>query len=228
MRNQRTAIAIVNELKKMIVEDKIKKLPGEPQLAEKLGVSRTVLREAIKILEYEGIVKSRRGSGTYVINKKGLKISFSVPIEINTDNPKNIIDLLEVRRSLEERAIILAVETATDVEIGDLEEKLIALEDTINEKGNTSVPDYEFHKKIVEISHNIFLLNVYDVVFSALEILWKSPLGMESFGDKGLKYHRPLFEEIKKRNRKKALSIYNKIMDIDMRDIRLYIKGYGF
>jgi GntR family transcriptional repressor for pyruvate dehydrogenase complex len=72
------------------------------------------------------------------------------------------------------------------------------------------------------------LLDVYDVVFSALEILWKSPLGMESFGDKGLKYHRPLFEEIKKRNRKKALSIYNKIMDIDMRDIRLYIKGYGF
>jgi len=115
--SNRTATAVVNEIKKMIVKHNFSKLPGEHQLSQELKVNRIVIYEAIKVLEYEGIVKSRWGSGTYIMRKKGLKISFSIPLEISTDNSKRIFDLLEVRRSLEGRASVLAVETATNVEI---------------------------------------------------------------------------------------------------------------
>ncbi|HEW91471.1 MAG TPA: GntR family transcriptional regulator, partial [Thermotogaceae bacterium] len=53
-RSKKAAFFAVNSLKKMIVFENLDKLPGEITLSKKLGVSRVVVREAIRILEYEG------------------------------------------------------------------------------------------------------------------------------------------------------------------------------
>lgn len=68
-RSKKAAFFAVNSLKKMIVFENLDKLPGEITLSKKLGVSRVVVREAIRILEYEGITRTVHGSGTYVIKK---------------------------------------------------------------------------------------------------------------------------------------------------------------
>ena len=71
------------------------------------------------------------------------------------------------------------------------------LEKAIDARCNAARPDYEFHKKIVGILHNVFLEDVYKVVSSAIKILWQSPLGIYKLGDGGLRVHRELFEEIR-------------------------------
>lgn len=208
----------------MILENNLEKIPGEIELSKKLGVSRTVIREAIRILEYEGNVKTRRGSGTYVLKDRKMRITFSVPIEVHTDNPKHIIDLLEVRRGLEGSAIKLVISTATNLEVKELERKLLDLEEAMNSNQPTAKPDYRFHMKIFEIAHNTFLKDIFDVVFNALKILWQSPLGIKTFGDVGLKYHRTVFENIYERDTRKAIGTFNKIMDLDIKDIEVYIQ----
>ena len=79
----------------------------EIQLAEKLGVSRTPIREAIRKLELEGLVLMipRKGAEVAKISEKSLK------------------DVLEVRRSLEELAIELACQRMTDTDLQELERK---------------------------------------------------------------------------------------------------------
>lgn len=220
-RSRGIAFQVVNNIKKMIVFENLDKLPGEITLSKKLGVSRVVVREAIRILEYEGITRTVHGSGTYVIKKSGIKIAFNIPLEIEPDSPSHIIELLEIRRGLEIAAIRLAIMMANDYKILELDEALRKLEATrkSGDHDNLGKVDASFHKKIFEISGNKFLVDIYNTVFSALAVLWKSPLGLDTFGDRGLPYHKDVVNHIKARDLKKAINMYNKIIDLDVEDI---------
>jgi len=221
---ERKALLVVNAIKKMILEKKLRRLPGENQLAKRFSVSRTVIREALRILEYEGITKTVQGSGTYVLRRDGLDISFDISLKVKSNDPKQIIELIEVRRCLESGAIRLAILNATDEQIKELENALIELEKSIEKHEILSEVDEKFHKKIFEIANNEVLKKTFDAIFSVLGILWHSPLGMKDFGDRGLPYHRLLFEEIKNRNLENALKIYQKIIELDIQDIKKYSK----
>ena len=98
---------VFENLREAILEGKLK--PGqrlmEVQLAEQLGVSRTPIREAIRKLELEGLVVMLPRKGAYVAN-----MSF-----------KDLIDVLEIRASLEGLAASLAAERRRDEDIEELE-----------------------------------------------------------------------------------------------------------
>ena len=101
---------VFNTLRQAILRGELK--PGERlmeiQLANKLGVSRTPIREAIRKLELEGLV--------LMIPRKGAEVA-----EITE---KSLRDVLEVRRALEELAVELVCEKITDEQIQDLNELL--------------------------------------------------------------------------------------------------------
>ena len=112
---------VFNTLRQAILKGEL--APGERlmeiQLAEKLGVSRTPIREAIRKLELEGLV--------LMIPRKGA--------EVAKISEKSLRDVLEVRRSLEELAIELACQRMTDEEIEQLGERQNDFKNAIN-KGN--------------------------------------------------------------------------------------------
>ncbi len=220
MKTRRTSTDIVNRLKKMIVLDDLDKLPGELELSERLGVSRTIVREAIRVLEYEGVTRTVHGSGTFVLKRSRLKILFNVNFEIETDSARDILDLIELRRTLERSAISLAIASATRSDFEDFAICMEDLEKAIVSRRDLGNVDSRFHKKIFEISHNRFLEKVFQVVFDGLEVLWKSPLGLETFGDAGLPFHRTLYDAIIARNSAEALRIYDHIIDLDRKDIQ--------
>ncbi len=225
VKNKRTASNVVNEIKKMIVSDNLERLPGEMSLSEKLGVSRATIREAIRILEYEGITRTLHGSGTFVIKRSGFGISLNVPLEVEFDNPGHILNLLEVRRGLESSAIRLAIRSATDEMLQGVGEALLRLEDMIAKKEPLGEVDSEFHRRVFQVSRNRFLLDVYEAVFASMEVLWQSPLGIDTFGDAGLPLHRTLCERIMARDLVAALRIFNRIIDVDISDVE---KASGF
>src|SRR6266567_6058849 len=97
------------------------RLPTEHELSGQLGVSRTVVREAVKVLVAKGLVYTRRGSGLYVANKAS-SLHMTVLDSLTPADPTQVIGLYEFRLMLEPTAARLAAERITPHELRELRE----------------------------------------------------------------------------------------------------------
>lgn len=139
---------VFNTLRQEIIHGELK--PGERlleiPLAEKLGVSRTPIREAIRKLELEGLVVMlpRRGATVAGITSKNLR------------------DVLEIRRALEELAIGLACERMTDGQLAELDEVGNRIKTNIEVADASDIADMDeaFHTLIYESTNNPRLVNI--------------------------------------------------------------------
>jgi GntR family transcriptional repressor for pyruvate dehydrogenase complex len=134
------------------------RLPTEHELSEQLGVSRTVVREAVKVLVATGLVYTRRGSGLYVANKAS---SFATTMldSLTPVDPTQVISLYEFRLMLELPAARLAAERITPHELRELRE-VVALNRGSAETQHRQQfreSDAAFHRVIAEATHNPFL-----------------------------------------------------------------------
>lgn len=141
---------VFNTLRQAILRGEL--APGERlmelQLAERLGVSRTPIREAIRKLELEGLV--------IMIPRKGA--------EVAKISEKSLREVLEVRRALEELAVELACERMTEDDIKELKEACVAFEKVSNSNDLIAIAqkDEEFHDVIYKATDNsklILLIN---------------------------------------------------------------------
>lgn len=133
---------VFENLRGAILEGKLKSGQRlmEVQLAEQLGVSRTPIREAIRKLELEGLVLMLPRKGAYVAD-----MSF-----------KDLIDVLEIRATLEGLAASLASERRRDEDIKGLEKLAKEFEDSVKNGDIESVlkKDIEFHEYIFSLANN--------------------------------------------------------------------------
>src|SRR5215207_9902345 len=99
------------------------RLPTERELAETFGVSRSVVREAIKVLSAQGLVESRQGSGLFVRNRPIESVSRAIVLSVSPDL-MSVERLFEFRKLLEVDAARLAATRATPEQIAALERML--------------------------------------------------------------------------------------------------------
>ena len=97
------------------------RLPTERALGERLGVSRTVVREAIKVLSAGGLVRARQGSGLYVADRPHPFATAALDLSMPVD-PEHMLNLFEFRLTLETQCAQLAAERSTPRELRALEE----------------------------------------------------------------------------------------------------------
>ena len=155
----------------------------EVQLAEQLGVSRTPIREAIRKLELEGLVVMLPRKGAYVAN-----MSF-----------KDLIDVLEIRSSLEGLAASLAAERLREEDIADLERVAKEFETSVREADidNVLKKDVEFHEKIFLMANN---KKLYQLITSLWEQVHRFRVTYVSNYDASLSLvdeHNKILEAIK-------------------------------
>jgi GntR family transcriptional repressor for pyruvate dehydrogenase complex len=134
------------------------RLPTEHELSEQLGVSRTVVREAVKVLVATGLVYTRRGSGLYVANK-ALSLATTMLDSLIPADPTQVISLYEFRLMFEPAAARLAAERITPHELRELRE-VVALNQRSAEtqqRQQWSESDAAFHRVIAGATHNPFL-----------------------------------------------------------------------
>lgn len=142
------------------------KLPNENELAELLGVSRTTVREAIKILAAQGIVVVRRGKGTFIENDIPPLREYSVTA---MERMKvRLSDLYEIRLMFEPQAIRLACERATDEELSSIVEQGATIERLMHKNGDWPDADQDFHEMIAAASHNEFIIQLFPIINSAV------------------------------------------------------------
>ncbi|MEX5492036.1 FCD domain-containing protein [Pseudomonas asgharzadehiana] len=176
VRQRRLSDDIVEQLEGMILEGTLKsgeRLPAERALAERFGVSRPSLREAIQKLAAKGLLVSRQGGGNYVAESLGS--TFSDPLlHLLENNPEAQRDLLEFRQTLEASCAYYAALRATEVDRERLTAAFDALQDCYTRVDEVSraeegVADARFHLAIAEASHNAVLLHTIRGLFDLLK-----------------------------------------------------------
>lgn len=165
------AESIADDILSMITIEKIynigDKLPNENELSSKLKISRTTLREAIRILVAHNVLEIRRGKGTFVTNNQSFNEGISLE-ELSTAK-LNVKDLYEMRLIFEPQTAYYAAKRATDKEIerilyyGKLEEEKI-----LNNEDRTDV-EQAFHKSIAKAAHNEFMNKLIPILYKAID-----------------------------------------------------------
>lgn len=129
------------------------KIPNEFELAEKFGVGRSTIREAVKGLVSKGVLEVRRGSGTYVVSTSSLEED---PLGLSRfeDRYKLALELFEVRLMLEPEIAALACRNAAPEEKAQLKALCDEVERQYREGKNHIKKDIEFHTCIARCSKN--------------------------------------------------------------------------
>lgn len=185
---QRTAQAVVERFKSLILDGVLRpgdRLPAERQLAVDLDVSRPILRDALAILEADGLVATRQGEGTFVADLIGQV--FSDPVSrIMRASSKGLADYMEFRLLMEADMAGLAAQRATPADLDMLASLRQAMldADAVDDDGRLEAQlDVELHTLVVEAAHNIVYLHVLracyrllaDDVFSNRTRLYRLP-----------------------------------------------------
>lgn len=132
------------------------KLPTEQDLASQMGVSRTVVREAVAALKADGLVMSRQGVGAFVV-EPGEAQHFRVDIS-KLSSIENVLQLLELRIGMETDMAGLAAERRTQDDL-DLIVKCHREIDELMQKGEDSVDaDFKFHLSIARATQNEYFI----------------------------------------------------------------------
>ena len=142
------------------------KLPTEPELAATLGVARTSVREATKILTYLGVLESRRSEGTFVAN--GFQESMIDPMVygIILNKGENFDSLMELRELTEVGILRLAIKKRSEEGLEAVREKLDAFSDAV-EQGNLTAAfqaDNDFHDAVSALCQNDLVDKINRVV----------------------------------------------------------------
>jgi len=190
------------------------KLPSESELSRQLGVGRSTIREALRVLGHLGLVESKTGLGTYVTQQK----MSNNPIEL-PQTAATLIALYEFRKTIEIPAARLAAERRTEKQMNQIRSAWSECAQAV--QANSAVEfarlDFLFHLSIVNASRNQFLVAAYESLGEAFKGNVKLILGQGQL--KGmLHFHDPLIGAIADRNVEAAdLAVRDNFVETDIR-----------
>lgn len=181
------------------------RLPAVEELAESFSVSRTVIREAIRMLAAKGLLDPRHGDGTYVRVPDIADVSESLSTLVHFglgENRTLLIDLMELRKILESAATRLAAERARPQDLAAigraLDEGRAAVRN--NARDALVASDMEFHAAIAQASHNAMLPIMLGVIAPLLRDLRLIMARAPSQAQLSIRGHESLFQAIVSRD----------------------------
>ncbi len=163
---ERTADALLDMIlvqKTFLPNDK---LPNELELATMLGVSRSTLREALRMLVAQGVLIVRRGRGTFIASE--LPTIGDVNIDTMEFTRIRLSDLYEMRLMFEPQSVRIACERASDEELRAIEAQSKRVNRLMRNGGNWADADQEFHEMIGTATHNEFISRLFPIINSAV------------------------------------------------------------
>lgn len=147
------------------------RLPTERELSVQFGVSRTVIREAVRSLVGKGVIDARAGRGLQVAAVGASAVWESMSLMLGQGSSLDYRKVHEVRRLLEVEAASRAAVRATDAEIAALSDLLEQMRGVIDEVEAVSLADLEFHRSVARATHNdLFLVMLEAIADPMLEI----------------------------------------------------------
>ncbi|MEG1604933.1 MAG: FCD domain-containing protein [Clostridia bacterium] len=175
------------------------RLPSEQALAERCGVSRTIIREAFKLLKARGLIDSRTGSGAYVTRPEAQTLSDVVTRIIRFDEI-DIPAVYDVRGVLECAAVSRAVKCATEDQLCQMEALLARLKERTIPVETRRDLDFAFHHLIAEASGNPLLQLLVETMGNVIKDLITSGIFMEGGIDDAIVRHQLIMDALRARD----------------------------
>jgi GntR family galactonate operon transcriptional repressor len=197
-------------------------LPSEEELSSELAASRTVLREAVKVLAAKGLVEARPKTGTRVRTRSDWNLvdpdvlAWQLEAEPDGDFFGNVIEL---RRIIEPQAARLAAERATKKEIAALEEAFREMEQVLDDPEAYLAPDLRFHELILEACHNELLAQTASTMRSVFRPLFLAARTAETIG-RATRLHGAIVQAIRARDGERAEDAMTELIDNTAAELR--------
>ncbi|PAS96991.1 MAG: GntR family transcriptional regulator [Candidatus Dactylopiibacterium carminicum] len=152
------------------------RLPTETELAERYGVSRPTVREALSRLRLDGLIASRRGSGSFVLRRPDRNIKRFAPIESIADVQR----CFAFRVALESTGAGLVADLRTPRDLDEIQRCFEQMERARCEDDNESFVegDLQFHLAVARASQNVFFVTALDMIVEQMRVGMKLALNL--------------------------------------------------
>ena len=197
-------------------------IPPEPVLCEELGVSRTVVREAIKSLVAKGLIVTGPKVGTRVLPSEQWNWFDADVIAwqaIAGLTPEFIRDLQDLRRVVEPAAVKLAALRATPEDIASIEEAYAGMKRAVTQGGDYVTFDLRFHQGLLRASHNRMLVQMSKALGALLRTSFELSTSKKGGPAKSLPLHRAVLDAVIAGNAAKACRAITVLIDGAHEDI---------
>jgi GntR family transcriptional regulator, transcriptional repressor for pyruvate dehydrogenase complex len=207
VRTSRLYEQIVQQIEESIVKGDLKpgdQLPAERELAQRFGVSRTAVREAVKALREKGLVEAFSGRGTFITDGTKQAVRQSLDLMVKIGQPEGSRHLAEVRAILEPEIAALAAARIQEPELTTMREAVATMDRAGTDPEAYIEADLDFHLALAEGAANPLILSLLDSIVALLREqrlrIFRVPGGPE----RGQIHHKRILDAVERRDSDKA------------------------
>jgi DNA-binding FadR family transcriptional regulator len=201
-------------------------LPPEPLLCEELGVSRTVVREAVKSLVAKGLIITGPKLGTRVLPEEHWNWFDPDVITWQSQNgltPEFLKDLQDLRRVVEPAAVRMAAERATAQDLDEIEVAFAGMKKAVEFGGDYVTFDLRFHQGLMRASHNRMLIQMSKALGALLRTSFEISTSKKDGPKSSLSMHREVLDAVIAKEPVRAETAILKLIDGARDDIQLIL-----
>jgi GntR family transcriptional repressor for pyruvate dehydrogenase complex len=194
---------IVQQVEESILKGQLKpgdQLPAERDLAQRFGVSRTAVREAVKALREKGLVEAYTGRGTFVTNGKSQAMRQSLDLIIKISQQEGSLHLAELRRILEPEIAALAAPRIEEQLLSTMREAVAAMDRNVDEREAYIEADLDFHLALAEAADNPLILALIDSIVGLLREQRSRIFEVDGGPGRGQFHHKQILKAIERRD----------------------------
>ena len=201
VRTSRLYEQIVQQIEELILSGVLKpgdQLPAERDLAQRFGVSRTAVREAVKCLREKGLLEAFSGKGTFVTNSTSQAIRQSLDLMTRIGQLEGLTHLVELRQILEPEIAGLAATRMDDQLLTTMREAVATMDNNLQDPDAYIEADLDFHLAMAEAAGNPLVLSLLDSIVGLLREQRLRIFRVERGPEHGQFHHKRILEAIER------------------------------
>jgi GntR family transcriptional repressor for pyruvate dehydrogenase complex len=194
---------IVQQIEDSILQGALKpgdQLPAERELAQQFGVSRTAVREAVKVLREKGLVEAYSGRGTFITDGTSQAIRQSIDLMIKIGQPEGSTHLVEVREILEPEIAALAATRAEEQHVAAMREAVAVMDRAEPNADSYIEADLDFHLSLAEAAANPIILSLIDSIVGLLREQRMTIFSVKGGPERGQFHHKRILDAVDARD----------------------------
>jgi GntR family transcriptional repressor for pyruvate dehydrogenase complex len=208
VRTSRLYEQIVQQIEASIVKGDLKagdQLPAERELAQRFGVSRTAVREAVKALREKGLVEAYSGRGTFITDGTTQAVRQSLDLMVKIGQPEGSTHLAEVRAILEPEIAALAAVRIQEAELSTMRDAVSAMDRAGAKDPELYIEaDLDFHLALAEGAANPLILSLLDSIVALLREQRMKIFRVPGGPERGQIHHKRILEAVERRDAEKS------------------------
>jgi GntR family transcriptional repressor for pyruvate dehydrogenase complex len=209
VRTSRLYEQIVQQIEESVLNGSLKpgdQLPAERELAQRLGVSRTAVREAVKTLREKGLVEAYSGRGTFITNGTSQAARQSFDLMVKVGQQEGSPHLAELRLILEPGIAALAAVRAKEDDLSGMRDAVAVMDRSQRDPGAYIEADLDFHLALAEAAANPLILSLIDSIVGLLREQRIKIFNVEGGPQRGQFHHKRILEAVERHDAEMARS----------------------